>query len=188
MIIGIAGEADSGKSTTAGYLLERGFVRGKFAAALKEMLRSLLRYRGLSEEHIEDMIEGDLKELPTAWLNGKSPRQVMQGLGQWGRDFINEDFWVDVEFDAKCDAPDLLFDDLRHDNEEAAIKRRGGVVLQIVGRGGINSDHISEQFKPSNPARVINNSGTLADLKSNVNQFADDLSWITDLKPDSIAA
>ena len=41
MIIGIAGEAGSGKSTTAGVLIERGYVHGKFANALKEMLRAL---------------------------------------------------------------------------------------------------------------------------------------------------
>ena len=34
MIIGIAGEADSGKSTTANILIEKGYTRGKFANAL----------------------------------------------------------------------------------------------------------------------------------------------------------
>ena len=177
MIIGIAGEADSGKSTTAGFLLQRGYVRGKFAAALKEMLRALLRYQGVSPIEVERFIEGDLKEVPTDWLGGKSPREFMQGIGQWGRDFGGEDFWVDIEFGVRGSEPKLMFDDLRHDNEEAAIQKRGGLVMQIIGRGGINSDHVSERFKPKQPAIVINNSGTLADLSREVNRFADDVSW-----------
>lgn len=176
MIIGIAGEADSGKSTAAGILIERGFTHAKFANALKEMFRAMLRYRGVEETEIEKMIEGELKELPHNALGGKSPRQFMQGLGQWGRDFGGEDFWVDLEFEVKGTKNDLLFDDLRYPNEEAAIAKRGGVVLQLVGRGGINSDHVSEKFKPKNPT-VLDNSGTLEQLRADVNRFADDLSW-----------
>lgn len=187
MIIGIAGEADSGKSTAAGFLLQRGYVRGKFAAGLKEMLRALLRYRGLSPIEVERMIEGDLKELPHPKLGGKSPRFVMQSLGQWGRDEIGKDYWIDSEFDANDGTENILFDDLRHDNEEAAIKKRGGVVLQIVGRGGIAGDHVSERFKPENPVMVIDNSGTLADFEREINRFADDISWVEDLSPGSIA-
>jgi hypothetical protein len=177
VIVGICGEAGSGKGTTADVLIERGYTRGKFANALKEMFRALLRYQGLSENSIEAYVEGNLKELPSHYLAGKSPREFMQGIGQWGREFGGEDFWVDIEFEVHDDDPKLLFDDLRHDNEEAAIVKRGGVVLQIVGRGGINSDHVSEQFKPKNPAAVIDNSGTIEELRDKVDEFARDLSW-----------
>jgi hypothetical protein len=176
VIIGIAGEAGSGKGTAAEVLIERGFVKGKFANALKDMLRALLRYQGLNEKSIEAYVEGSLKELPSNYLGGKSPREFMQGLGQWGREFGGEDFWVDIEFDAKDGSDNLLFDDLRHDNEEAAIVKRGGLVLQLVGRGGIDSDHISEQFKPK-VATVIVNDKSIEELRYKVNQFCDDLSW-----------
>lgn len=176
MIIGIAGEAGSGKDTAANVLVEEGYERGRFANALKEMLRALLRYRGVDAETIERMIDGDLKELPTPLLSGRSPRHVMQGLGEWGRVCIKEDFWIDVEFAAKRDAKKLLFADLRYDNEEEAIVKRGGLVVQMVGRGGIDSDHISEKFKPKNPT-VIDNSGTVAELKQKMKQLSSDLSW-----------
>lgn len=176
MIVGICGEANSGKSTTADVLIGRGYTRGKFAAALKEMLRALMRYRGVEEDFIERCVEGDLKETPLIELGGKSPRHAMQTLGAWGRNELTEDFWVDVEFDAKGHLPKLLFDDLRHDNEEAAIIAAGGVVLHLVGRGGIDSDHLSESFKPK-LATIIDNSGTVAELQAKVNRFADDLSW-----------
>lgn len=178
LIIGIAGEADSGKSTVANILIERGFIRGKFAGALKEMFRALLRYRGVEEGFIERCVEGDLKEQPLQELGGKSPRHVMQWLGQSGRENIDEDFWIDVEFDSKSNdnEQNLLFDDLRYDNEEAAITKRGGVIIHLVGRGGIDSDHISERFKPK-LATVIDNSGTVEELREKVNEFADDFSW-----------
>lgn len=176
MIIGISGVAGSGKSTTANVLVARGFARGKFAAALKAMLRTLLAYRRVPSDEIERMIEGDLKELPHLALNGKSPRHAMQTLGAWGRNELEEDFWVDVEFDALEDEPKILFEDLRHDNEEAAIVRRGGVVAHLTGRGGIDGTHFSESFKPK-VATVIDNSGTVEELQAKVNQFADDLSW-----------
>lgn len=178
MIIGIAGEAGSGKGTAAEVLIGKGYTRGKFANALKEMLRALLRYRGMSPIDVERCIEGDLKELPNAALGGKSPRHAMQTLGAWGRDDIEEDFWIDVELEAQDGAENLLFDDLRHDNEEAAIVERGGLVLQIVGRGGIEGNHFSESFKPAEGvATVIDNSGTIEEFRAKVSRFAMDVSW-----------
>jgi hypothetical protein len=176
MIVGIAGEAGSGKGTAAEVLAERGYIRGKFAGALKEMLRALLHYQGVQQ--IDRYIEGDLKEVPSKYLGGKSPRHVMQWLGHSGRENIGDDFWIDVELRKLEGLPKVLFDDLRYDNEEAAIVARGGLVLQLVGRGGINGDHISEQFKPKNPAMVIENTGTIEDLQKQINTFADDISWI----------
>ena len=79
MIIGIRGAAGAGKSTAAKHLIERyGFKNGKFSGALKAMLRTFLRYRGVDEETIERMIEGDLKEVPSPHLNGATPRWAMR--------------------------------------------------------------------------------------------------------------
>lgn len=179
MIIGIAGEAGSGKGTAAEVLIGKGYTRGKFANALKDMLRALLRYRGLSPIEVERCIEGDLKELPHPALNGKSPRHAMQTLGAWGRNDIEEDFWVDTELEAQAGAKNLLFDDLRHDNEEAAIVAAGGLVLQIIGRGGIPGNHFSESFQPAEGiATVIDNSGTIEEFREKVDRFAVDVSWV----------
>lgn len=179
MIIGIAGAAGSGKSTSAEVLVDEfGYTRGRFAGALKSMLRAFLAYRGASDELIDRLIDGDLKELPTALLNGRSPREFMQWLGEWGRREVHLDLWVDTEFEANDDADKLLFDDLRHDNEEEAIRKRGGLVLQLVGRSKDVNDHVSEHFVPTNPAEVINNTGTIGQLQDKVRRFARDVSWI----------
>lgn len=178
MIIGIAGEAGSGKGTAAEVLLRNGYTKGKFAGALKDMLRALLRYRKVSDVDIERMIEGDLKELPHPALNGRSPRYAMQSLGtEWGRDCIDENLWVDTEFDALDGVENITFDDVRHENEEDAIVRRGGIIVQILGRRkGIGDKHDSESFQPKNPV-LIDNSGSVSQLEVRIGTLVRDLSW-----------
>jgi hypothetical protein len=101
IVIGLKGLIGSGKTTVARHLIENhGFVRGRFAGALKDMLRAYLRYRRCDEATLERMIDGDLKELPTPWLGGKSPRHAMEGLGgHWGRDWMGSEFWIGTETD-----------------------------------------------------------------------------------------
>lgn len=176
MIIGICGAPGSGKGTAAKILIERGFTNGKFSHALKDMFRALLRYRGVSDEDAERMVEGDLKELPQSVLNGKSPRHAMQTLGAWGRNDIDPDLWVDAEFDAQDEDTDLVFDDVRAANEEDKIRSKGGAIIYLQGRDGIESDHYLEKFVPK-IATVIENKGTVEQLQAKVSTFADDFSW-----------
>jgi hypothetical protein len=175
LIIGIAGVAGSGKTTAGDTLLARGYARGKFANSLKEMMRSLLRYRGCGDAFIERCLEGDLKETPLQELGGRSPRHAMQTLGAWARSDLEEDYWIDTEFDAQDGEGALFFDDLRHPNEEAAIVARGGVIIHVIGRGGIEGEHISETFKPAN-ATVIVNDGSIEEFRAKIDRFASDLS------------
>lgn len=178
MIIGIAGEAGSGKGTAAEVLLQKGYERGKFSGALKDMLRAFLRYRRVDEVTIERMIEGDLKEVPAKEFGGKTPRYAMQTLGTgWGRKYIDPNLWVDTEMEVTADKTDVVFDDVRHDEEEDAILARGGVIVQIVGRRkGIKDKHESESFQPKNPVQ-LDNSGTIPELKTKVETVVRDLSW-----------
>lgn len=179
MIIGIAGKGGSGKSTSAEVLTEEfGYTRGKFSGALKEMFRTFLTYRGAPWHIVERMVEGDLKELPTPLLNGKSPREFMQAIGEWGRREIHPDFWIDTEFEVQAGNDNLLFDDLRYPNEEAAIQKRGGFVVQLVGRSKDVNDHVSENFEPKKPTAVIDNRGTIEELQGKVRTLVKDMSWI----------
>lgn len=139
LVIGIAGRAGSGKSLIAEHLIGRhGFERRKFATALKQMTRTFLRYAGVVEPLIERMIEGDLKDRPTAFLNGRSPRDAMIALGHdWGRERMDRNLWVDAEFRAiGRDRPAaIVFDDVRYPNEVDTIYRLGGVLWRVERPG-----------------------------------------------------
>lgn len=147
LTIGFCGLAGSGKSTAALRLVERhGFERRRFAGPLKAMIAAL----GLGHEEIE----GQLKEVPSPLLCGRTPRQAMQWLGtEWGRNLIGEDFWT-LAWETACgDAPLIVADDCRFANEADAIRRRGGIVIRIDCPWAVSSSgagHASEAlaFEP----------------------------------------
>lgn len=162
-IIAFTGYAGSGKTTAAKILIENGWARGKFAAPLKNMLRCLLLGQGLNTREVERMIEGDLKEVPSPLLCGKSPRHAMQTLGtEWGRTCIDEDLWVDAAM--RGVSGPTVFDDCRFPNEAAAIRKAGGAIIEIQrpGVGPVNG-HVSEVLVE--PDWIIYNQGNLETLK-----------------------
>lgn len=145
-LVGLTGRKGSGKDTAAKALLEQGYQNVKFAGALKDMLRCLLGYQGVDAELIERMVEGDLKEEPTAYLQGKSPRHAMQTLGtEWGRDLIGEDLWVHAAMN-RASLANTVITDVRFPNECEAVKNNGGIVVRVTngGNGDSSDDHPSE--------------------------------------------
>jgi len=141
-VIALTGLAGSGKSTASKYLVEKhGYQLVKFAGPLKDMLRAI----GFGE----DDIEGSGKELSNSLLCDKTPRHAMQTLGtEWGRKCIGETFWtglwVDTATGVIAKGGRVVVDDCRFPNEAAEVRSLGGVVWQLVGRGGIAGTHESE--------------------------------------------
>ena len=180
-VIGFTGLAGSGKSECAHHLIaHHGFVRGKCAGALKEMMRALLRYRGADAATIERMVEGDLKETLSPLLNGRTPRHGMQTLGtEWGRDCIDVNLWVDTEMDARAAAPALVFDDVRFPNEAAAIRAAGGLIVSIKrpGAGAGAAGHSSENGVGAVDLTIVNNH-SIGHLRERVDGLVRDMSWI----------
>lgn len=141
-VIALTGLAGSGKSTASKYLVEKhGYQLVKFAGPLKDMLRAI----GLSEAQIE----GNLKEEPCEWLQGATPRHAMQTLGtQWGRDCIGAGLWTElwvrrVQLILAAGGR-VVVDDCRFPNEADGVRKLGGVVWRLIGRGGIAGSHESE--------------------------------------------
>lgn len=166
MIIGLSGYAGSGKSEAAKVLAEQGWTRAKFAAPLKNMLRCLLLGQGLTTREVERMIEGDLKEVPSPLLLGRTPRHAMQTLGtDWGRACIGDSLWVEAAM--RGFPGPTVFDDCRFPNEADAIRKAGGVVIRI-SRPGVEAvnGHVSEV--PVTPDLVIVNDADLESLRSKV--------------------
>ncbi|MDP9854467.1 deoxynucleotide monophosphate kinase family protein [Agrobacterium tumefaciens] len=160
-VIALTGLAGSGKSTASKYLIEKhGYQLVKFAGPLKDMCRAV----GMTE----DEIEGSYKEVPLSYLCGKSPRQFMQLLGtQFGRDCIGKNFWTGLWIRAVgsilSEGGRVVVDDCRFPNEADEVRKLGGVVWRLVGRGGIAGSHESEAGC-GRPDIEIHNTGEIADL------------------------
>lgn len=138
-VVAFTGQAGAGKSTAARYLVERhGYTLVKFAAPLKNMMRAI----GLTE----DEIEGSYKEVPSDKLCGKTPRHAMQTIGtEWGRKCIGDDFWIRLWLAEVAKHERVVTDDCRFPNEAAAVRRAGGDIYLVGGRGGIAGGHESER-------------------------------------------
>lgn len=131
-LIGLLGRKGSGKDTAALALLARGYQNVKFAGALKDMIRVLLTYQGVDPYIVERMVEGDLKEEPTAFLGGQTPRFAMQTLGtEWGRTLIADDLWVNTAI-RRSEVHQTVITDVRFPNEMEAVVAAGGVCFGIT--------------------------------------------------------
>lgn len=158
-LIGIAGQARAGKDTLASYILDNlssDWSRSSFADPMKAMLSVIgVDCSDDNKDKIDDRY-------------GVFVRHMMQTLGtEWGRHMIDGDIWVKAfaRLNAgKC----VIVPDVRFENE-AALVREHGVLIHLVGRGGIEGNHVSEnaiEFKPGDI--VIDNSRDLAWLHGQV--------------------
>ncbi len=166
-VVAFAGVAGSGKSTATRYLVERhGYTLVKFAGPLKDMMRVI----GLTEEEIE----GSLKEKPCNLLAGKTPRHAMQTLGtEWGRNSIGDGFWINLWRERVVEiigqAGRVVTDDCRFPNEAQAVRRVGGDIYKIEGRGGIAGAHVSEKGCGDEDLAIVND-GALDQLHAKVDE------------------
>lgn len=167
MLVGICGLKWNGKTTSAQYLAGRyGFMHTKFAAPLKDMIRTMLRSAGLDDETVERKIEGDLKELPCEILGGHTPVHAMQTLGtEWGRNCISPTLWGDL-WEARAqwyidNGCSVVVDDVRFENEYQRVKRMGGYIVHLVGRSSVVNGHVSEDLSwLVDPDFIVENNST----------------------------
>lgn len=141
VVIGFTGRIGSGKTTAAQHLVDRwGFQRVRFAGPLKTALLAI----GCTP----DEIDGSLKEVPSEFLCGRTPRHAMQTLGgEWGRELIGPDFWMRAwrrAVENTTPGKLIVVDDLRYDNENLAIQEMGGYTIRIVRPSASQSWHPSE--------------------------------------------
>ncbi|QOD13511.1 hypothetical protein IEE84_04320 [Psychrobacter sp. 28M-43] len=154
-LIGIAGEARSGKDTAAKYLLNKlggDWYSASFADPMKEML------------NVIGVDTGDnFKDLPVNQY-GVSTRHMLQTLGtEWGRNLIDSDFWVDVFANMNAHQC-VIVPDVRFENE-ADLIREFGFLIHIEGRGGIEGSHISERKLQYDDRDIyVDNRGSLSEL------------------------
>lgn len=165
--------AQSGKSTIAGILNERGYRTIKFAGVLKDMIRTMLFGAGIPYNTVERMIEGDLKEKPIRFPDFEvTPRKLMQTLGtEWGRG-INPDLWADLTISkASKAAGKVIIDDMRFPNEFEAVKAAGGITIMVTRPGVVRpaNCHPSEGQLDNHPFDYhVVNDGTVDKLTTQV--------------------
>lgn len=146
-VIGISGAAGSGKSTLADQLAAaHGYRRVKLADPLKAMLAGYYQCLGLRPMEVARRLEGDLKEEADPALAGVSPRHAMRTLGtEWGRGLIAEDFWIQA-WRARARLGWVVTDDVRFEDEVAAIRSLGGLVVEVQRPGlEYSREHVSER-------------------------------------------
>lgn len=167
-LVAFCGAAGAGKSTAADALVAEGWRVVSFARPLKAMFLQMLLQAGVDDSTAARMIHGDLKETPADVLAGRSPRHAMQTLGtEWGRDCMAEDFWTRLAVrqirEIHAAGGRVVVDDCRFPNEAAAVRDLGGSVFEVVGRGGIAGNHVSEEMEFTADL-LVDNSGGPVDL------------------------
>ena len=175
-IIGITGYKRAGKDILAQPLIDAGFLRLKFAAPMKNMLRLLLYEQNVEKEMVERIIEGDMKDGPKiAELGGHTSRWAQQSIGtEWGRTCMGEDFWVGV-IERKIarmpeNVPGVVITDVRFPNEAGMINRNNGLLARVnrkeVTPMAPADLHPSERYIEELPADVdVYNDAGLDDFK-----------------------
>lgn len=147
MLIGLLGQAKSGKDTIATYLKENhGFHQLAFADKLKSVTKDLF---GLSISQVYSQ-EGKMEMI---FRYGKTPRTLLQEVGTALRN-VHPSIWIDYvisEYVTRYLTTNrhVVISDVRYINEVEAIKRADGKVVRVVredyqGLQGAEAQHASE--------------------------------------------
>lgn len=148
MIIGLSGYAQVGKDTVADYLVEKyGFIKVSFADPIREAL-----YKLDPKVRVGEMVGASLSNAVDhmGWEEVKKlssdTRELLQRLGtEVGRDMFGKDFWVNQGLLRAKEHANVVFADVRFENEADAIRANDGQVWRITkpGHSPVNN-HPSE--------------------------------------------
>jgi len=177
-IISISGKIGSGKDTIADIIMQytpyhRWQVK-KFAGKLKDIAEILT---GVPKINFEDQ-EFKQQDMGPEW--GMTYRDLLQKLGTEAmRSGLHKNVWVnalfsDYQFNIEEDEqiPYWIITDSRFPNELAAVKKHNGIAIKVIRDSGntIGTTHTSETALDDYTEwdYVINNNGTLEELKTQV--------------------
>lgn len=170
MIIGLAGPARAGKDIVASYLVNHFFsTRIAFADPLKDALNVMCHWRP-NQWHDRGWKE-------ESHQFARTPRVLMQTLGDWGRD-VQEDFWIRlleerVRLMTSGDDSNVVIPDVRFENEAQWVRSHGGSVWHI-SRAEVPpvAAHCSENgVRIASGDEIIPNNGTIPELFYRVSEL-----------------
>ena len=200
MIIGLIGLINSGKGTVGSMLIEQGFQYESFANSLKDAAAGIFNWdRAMLEGDTSD--SRVWRETVDEWWNERlqipdfTPRVALQILGtDILRNHFHADIWVlSMEARIKDAKQNVVITDVRFPNEVRSIRELGGKIVRIK-RGDdpewfslAASDHESMpmiypdihaseySWAGTTPDYLIDNKGTIGDLREIVNDLLEDL-------------
>ena len=190
MILGFAGAAGVGKTTIAKKmkLLRANCQIISFASPIKNMITTLLAEMGVKD--IANLLETqEGKATGIDLLNGRTVRHLLQTLGtEWGRKHVYNDMWTNIAINKAIDFHNtgyiVVIDDVRFNNEAAAIEKAGGSVVYVerpLASRICSSNHASESSFTikSRYERFMNDSSLSAiDEKITNSKFGSEFSWL----------
>jgi len=164
MIIGISGRARTGKDTIADYLVSHyGFTRLSFGDNVRDAVKAIY---GVDTTKVADR-EAVIPQF------GKSSRELLQFVGtDLCRVHVGQNVWVDrVAQDVAETEGDIVFSDVRFDNEAEFI-RNNGIIMTVERDVPKVNEHISESgiVKMDCDIKVVND-GTLLNLYEKIDQI-----------------
>ena len=171
MIVGLCGFAQSGKNTLADMLTEKEqFKQIAFADKMKKMLAVINPYVRYTNDHgaVHFLRVQEAVEL-WGWEDTKKfteVREMLQRLGtEGGREILGENIWVASAFnDVTMGDKNVVFTDVRFENEARAIKYVGGIIIRIVRNGVHPVNGHSSETAYIGQDYIINNDGTPSDM------------------------
>jgi dephospho-CoA kinase len=183
IIIGIAGRSGSGKSVAAA-MMNKMIPDSQVYTLSDELMQMALAidpiiaedpyagYQHRLSDYVRDHGWDEAKRDPEV-------RRFLQRLGTDGvRNCLHEDVWVEKMLDAYDNSPAetvFIVPSIRFENEEMAcdyiivVERSNGTLR------GSNANHISEMYRVHNPDAVIQNEGSLDDLRNQIAAFITDV-------------
>jgi lambda repressor-like predicted transcriptional regulator len=180
-VVGFGCTAQVGKDTAAEYLEEKYPGKLKRVAFADELKKAAMVIFGLSREQCYGSQE--IKEAIDARY-GKSPRQILQELGEKMRE-IFPDIWIVNVFNATI--PELqkqgydyfAISDVRYPNEANWIRKHGGAVVRVNREGSgvtVGAEHSSETAMKNFVCDVeISNNGTFEEYFEKLDRMMEEV-------------
>jgi hypothetical protein len=168
-LIGLIGNAGSGKSTVAKYLVDKGFYKLSFSDPLKRML-----------------IMAGLSTYDELYIKkSKTARWLMQKIGtDIVRNQIDKDFWIkklkeNIDYFLHRNIYQFVIDDVRFINEADFVKSYNGILIKINRdvlpyQGIYNHESESELQLIKCDYEIVNN-GSIDDLKSSIDNIISEI-------------
>ena len=200
MIIGLIGLINSGKGAVGDMLIEQGFQHESFANSLKDVTASIFNWDRAKLEGNTPASRA-WRETVDEWWNDRlkipdfTPRIALQILGtDILRNHFHADIWVlSMEARIKDAKKNIIITDVRFPNEVRIVRELGGKIVRIkrgedpewFSLAASNHEsmpmvypdiHASEySWAGTTPDYLIDNKGTIEDLRKIVNDLLEDL-------------